>query len=371
MKVYCACGGGYDILGIVPFLDSSPTSLVSITFTASILLCKHATKIAEGLYTIQPNQYTGDEYFPEAHLVNALHKHCQGNWECFVIDYAGLLSDTDDDCPCEEGSVCKCDWNNDIKAPSPSPSLEKLMHVFRVICQITKPTVWHLIDGGCDILMTGKEKNLGTPQEDFLTLKCTQLLLEEKLIPQHNNKIHVVGAPLELKDGILESDIIRHTRLADKSWIWELSDPRISVYMDVLQECHPERSTIHSLILASLQGHRGFYTPPPLLKEKMLQTEINLSEEVCTSYEFKLQDVVKRNVALPHIDLKWSLLQYDDFLDELPNYLDLKQQLLGVEEWLEGAVELARRRNKSLEDILDLHSHAARKKGKILSSLVK
>ena len=180
----------------------------------------------------------------------------------------------------------------------------------------------------------------------------------------------MVGAPLEVKDGILESDIIRHTRLAaDKAWIWEPSDPRISLYMNLLQECYPERSTIHSLILASLQGHRGFYTPPSLLKEKMLQTEVKLCEEVCTSYEFKLQDVIRRNVALPHINLKWSLLQYDDFLDELPHTLDWKQQLLGVEEWLEGVVELARQRNKSLEDILDLYIDAARKKGEILTSL--
>src|SRR6478672_5432042 len=109
--VYCGCGGGHDIfsaIGLIWENQKEDIVLVSLSFTHSDLLKKTATALlTPGLYLIKSGQYTGNEYFPEAHLMNSLAQYIPRDkpWSCYVIDYAGLFSTPAVECPCKEGEV--------------------------------------------------------------------------------------------------------------------------------------------------------------------------------------------------------------------------------------------------------------------------
>ena len=164
--------------------------------------------------------------------------------------------------------------------------------------------------------MRGDEQGLGSPhRKDYLSLKCTQTLFAIRSRPNCSrdcSRCHLWKS----KDRILPQDIERRTAEAKSSWLWEKQDPRIQRYMSVSEACFPERSNIHSLIRASVQGRRGFHTPPSLFAEKGYENQVYLSEKVCTVYEFDLMDVVRENLILDGVDYSFDLLQFDDWIDE-------------------------------------------------------
>lgn len=133
------------------------------------------------------------------------------------------------------------------------------MNIYRHIASQHKILEWNLVDGGCDVLMNGSEFGLGTPQEDYLSLYCSNLLVREYKIP--TSRVYTVGAPLEQKDGILLIDIKKHTNEADTQWQWSLEQPEIQFYSKVAQDAHADVSSIQSLINCEFGGaHRYLFS---------------------------------------------------------------------------------------------------------------
>lgn len=130
------CGGGYDVFGGLPYYfkmkscENYDVTLINYSFTQHTLLSKYSQQLTSLLYRVDPQTnvtwLTDDVYFPEQRLANELQ----------IPIYAIL-----------------CDYTE--------TRIELIVEAYRHLIQERTIDEFILIDGGSDVLLTGKEANLG------------------------------------------------------------------------------------------------------------------------------------------------------------------------------------------------------------------
>lgn len=395
--VLSGCGGGADVYGTALLLHglqrvARKTVLVSLSFTHETMLNQFASTtpdvvrrtLGRRLYFVQPNEGLATallekkDYFPEA-LMAARIGHgvyiivlpdltIGGIKDCYRAIYeaeslgppvasavegggggAGgvggavgamlaSISSTvgrwwvterpqDDGEQNEDGTV---GGGAEGAAPSPPPAV--------VLC---------LVDGGCDVLLTGLEEGgLATPVEDMMHLRATRDLCRYQqpggpppptptaaaegpsaVSPSSNTRHHLfdesyvfaIGANVDCGHGVLPHVLDRRLAAITSSSspsgdhddegasggsggddspnhkvekdvvplqaLLTLSVPSAAWYYDMVMNCQPVCTNVQSFVCAALEGHRGFYTPP-VLKDRIKESKIELRDQTATLYGF-------------------------------------------------------------------------------------
>lgn len=156
----------------------------------------------------------------------------------------------------------------------------------------------YLVDGGCDVLLTGKEEGLGTPVEDMMHLRVIlDLDIKEKYIM-------AIGVDIDIADDVKLEDLENrlHELESYKLLEFKLSPDMDSVikYCNIFEQCQPINSIVQSLIIACIQGHTGYYTPPHLVPRIGLN-KIYLNPRICTAYVYNLHHIAHDVIYLGDI----------------------------------------------------------------------
>jgi len=138
------CGGGYDIFGGIPYYFKMKSSgnydvtLINFTFTKRTLLSQYSEQLTTLLYRVNPTTnvswLTNEIYFPEQRLSNELE----------IPIYAIL---------------CNCDETR----------IELIVEAYQYLIKGRIIDELILIDCGSDVLLTGREEELG--QYLFILIK--------------------------------------------------------------------------------------------------------------------------------------------------------------------------------------------------------
>ncbi|UJR24734.1 hypothetical protein I4U23_006108 [Adineta vaga] len=248
------CGGGYDLFGALPHYfkikaqGDYDVTLINYTFTTHELLSKYGQQLTKILFRIDPiidaSWLTDEIYFPEQRLANEMH----------VSIYAIL-----------------CNYDE--------TRIELIIEAYQHL--IGKRTIDELIlfDCGSDVLLTGKEQQLGTPVEDMSHARAVQLLSSNEIKSKY---IVVIGTNIDVGHGIIQSDIdARLTALAPSAvftWLLQYEyDEDVRHYVEIVNHCQPAHTIVHSLVCAALQGHRGYYLPDHL-RSRINKSRVPLSK---------------------------------------------------------------------------------------------
>ncbi|AYV77728.1 MAG: hypothetical protein Edafosvirus1_59 [Edafosvirus sp.] len=177
----------------------------------------------------------------------------------------------------------------------------------------------YLVDGGIDVLLTGNEKGLGTPVEDMMHLKAVNLLdIKEKYVM-------AVGVDIDIAHGVHLDDL--ETRLKQLEpikileWKWDLKQSSVAKYKEIVSICQPVNTIVQSLIVASLDGHVGNYTPDHL-KVRIDKNIIPLNSRICTAFVYPLLNIANDVIYLDKIKMDMNTDQVDDLISEIHPEID-------------------------------------------------
>lgn len=242
---FAGCGGGYDIFGSLPMVykesNLNKTILLSnISFTSTDTLKNlsksNSTKVitlSQGCFEINPGSYADDvHYFPEYLLANQL--------DCPV--YAICDFDTVDLIICAYASI-----------------LEKN--------QIQTVDTFYLVDGGCDVLLTGKETELATFVEDMMNLKAITNIIENNIFPINNFYVCAIGLNVDCGHGVVELELVerleqmRNDKIIIQEEYLSINQPHVKFYSDILAKCNIGQTLVHSFVHEALFGNYGFVVP--------------------------------------------------------------------------------------------------------------
>lgn len=295
--IIAGCGGGYDVFGGLPLYyqikkDNNKANIIftNWSFTSLATLLKYSFEIAPGLFKVQYNPVcdpailSNDVYFPEWYLAKQI------NQPIFALAYP--------------------------------PSITQIIEAYHHLLNINPPvTSIYLVDGGCDVILSGKEKELGTPVEDMMHFIAIQSL------PITNKYVQIIGANADIGDGVVQSDIdqrlrelsdanvdVKHQKILIKEEVWDLKNPEVQYYAKILAQCQPERSIVQSLILATLEGHQGLYTPANLIP-RIGQSVVPLGQTTRTLYTFDLPKLCATILYLPLIEIAMDSDQIDILIE--------------------------------------------------------
>lgn len=290
------CGGGYDIFGGLPLyfkMTSTAKKIILVNFsftdqqTCDVLTeHKMATKLDHYLYRMigyEHHDGVSSTFCPEARLATCLNHPVYA----ILIHENPTLSD-----------LARC-YDNILKEEGPIDTI-------------------YLVDGGCDVLLRGNERALATPVEDMMHLKIIRgLQIPEKFVM-------AVGVDVDIADGVDPADLDERLRRLEPikihEWCWNLTDPLISKYRDIVLKCQPINSIVQSLIIASLEGHTGNFVPGHL-KNRIRKSKITLSPRLCTAFIYPLDriadDVLYLDLLTPDLDTE----QVDDLIGEFHHNL--------------------------------------------------
>lgn len=182
-----------------------------------------------------------------------------------------------------------------------NPSVADLKECYRLMAAAEGPIdQLYLIDGGCDVLLTGAEPELGTPVEDMMHLQTIRHLDAVK-----DKYVMAVGVDVDCAHGVREQDLVaRLDALAAHKlleWRWSLDQPSVARrYRDVLSKCQPVNSIVQSRIVASCEGRRGLYTPAHL-RARIGENKVALSARVCTAFVYPVRVVADAVLYLDQI----------------------------------------------------------------------
>lgn len=191
-----------------------------------------------------------------------------------------------------------------------------------------------LVDGGCDSIMTGKEKNLGSPLEDFMSLYAVNYLKDTQIYLQ------IVGADVDWydfrnEDGIFEDDyynalnqlpIVLKGNYFDNFTVGdEKQKMYIKKYMDIFFSSEPERSLVNSCICASIQGINGWYRPDWIIHRYGVR-KFKIRKETSDYYIFNFKDVYERNCILP-------------LLSAIDDWEQIDEKITAYQEELHGIIQ--------------------------------
>jgi hypothetical protein len=303
MKLFiiAGCGGGHDIFCGLPLYhklsneyETEQIVLVSFSFTEKELMM-NSQEISKKCYVVNCTQSDDDqtyEYFPEHCLAKILQKEVYA-----FVDYP----------TCNEMinayKTIISNYSNKF-----NESLE--VYIF-------------LVDGGSDSLMTGKEIKLGTPVEDIMQMKSVFDLQIDNI--KINKYLSVLGANVDVGHGILLEDITNRLEHLEKKCliskrVLNKDDSDVQFYIDIFNKSNPRNSIVNSLIVATIEGYRGYYVPDHL-KTRIINSVVDLTLITCTFYVFDLKGVIEENVYYQNIDNDMDCDQVDVLIGKVNGYI--------------------------------------------------
>jgi len=284
--IIAGCGGGYDLFGGLIFYHRLKTIakkiiLVNYSFTPVKLLEETSQKINDHLYVVTPDIKLPSSvpYYPEAYL--------------------------------------SIELNQCVYALSNDPTVKDIIDSYNSLINIEgTPDVIYLVDGGCDVLLTGNEIGLGTPVEDMMHLKAL-ISIDIKY-----KYILAIGVNVDTAHGVVQDDINNRLNTLESSHVMMskeylmLSNPSVKFYYDVVKKCHPVNTIVHSLVISALEGHRGLYTPAHL-KLRIKKSKVPLLDQTCTLYQFDFNKIANE---VKYLGLIKSDLTSDEVDTIIENY---------------------------------------------------
>jgi len=230
------CGGGYDIYGGLPLyheLKEQYTIVISnLSHTNPDILKElesvsdeHVKQITKNCFRISPGNYADTvDYFPEYLLANKLN--------------------------CSIYAMCQYETVNDI------------INFYDKLFKIHDISDVYLIDGGCDVFLSGLETELATFVEDMMHLKA---LIQIRDL-QH---LYVCGIGLNVDcgHGVVEKELVARLEYMEnnnimlKKDVLDLNDAKTKFYYDTFLACAPHHSIVHSFVCCALENKFGYTVP--------------------------------------------------------------------------------------------------------------
>lgn len=265
------CGGGYDIFCGLPLYFSLKGRFPNIylgnfSFTPLSILSQFPTYI-DGWYQINSHQELKDySYAPEYDIARQLN----------TVVYTYI--DT---------------------------GLQNLKLGMKQLVEDLNLDIIILCDGGCDSIITGSEKHLGTPVEDFMSIIAVHKLPVQSYLLllgatvdtfieiDRNDFLHNINS-LEQMGAVLETKVLN------------IMDTQR--YIEIFKNSKPKNSIVNASIVATLEGHRG-HIVPPLLDPIYCAEDFVLDTYIITYY---LLDLFKTLERVPFLDDIKDLNDSDD-----------------------------------------------------------
>lgn len=285
--ILAGCGGGYDIFGCIPLfysLTKVDKILTNLSFTSTEVLdnlagLNHVTKLLKGLYLIPPGTYAEEcYYFPEYELANKL------NHDIYIIHNSITIQE-----------MISC-YEYLIKYRS--PGIEKV----------------YLIDGGCDLLLSGNETELATPVEDMMHLKAIDTL------PIKEKYVCAIGLNVDCGDGVIEAELVQRLKYLEDQGIiiereiWSLDDSNVQKYYQITKSCNLKNTVVHSYIICALNDQYGLITPKHLI-HKIKNTTVNVGTLTKTFVKLDLDKLVRIISYFDDLDITMDFEQIDQVIE--------------------------------------------------------
>ena len=279
------CGGGYDVFCTIPLFfeyqkKKKNIIVVSLSFTKVRLLEKltienQIEKLKSNLYFVDAKKMVNKEYdyFPEYYLS----RHLQQGVYVIIIKQS---------------------------------TIKQITEAYNVIIHKKNIIKFYLVDGGCDLLLSGKESDLATPVEDMMHLKAVvNLPIKRKYACAVGMTCDCNSVPKnELLDRLKEIEDI----LISKH-IWSLTDPYVKKYYDIFYKSKPTNSIVNSLICSTLEGRVGYYLPKHL-KLRIRNNNVELDQLMITFVQYDLIKLSNRILYLDELDINHDIDEIDDYI---------------------------------------------------------
>lgn len=283
--IFAGCGGGYDIFGCLPLYFqivniAKKLILTNFSFTDTYNTDLYSVEILPKFRIFNPDknkQIDSKVYCPEFRLATELNVPVYG-----FSDY---------------------------------PTCQQIINSYNYLISKEQIDIIYLVDGGCDVILTGNERELGTPVEDMMHLRAiTDLHISEKYIM-------TIGTNIDVGDGVIQEDLdLRIAHLKRLNILISTSDLNIKndyvkQYYDIVMRSEPESTIVHSMIAAAIDGNRGYYVPKHLL-DRITESLVPLTDQTSCIFIFKLVEIARSIIYLDKIELDMDSDTVDDIISK-------------------------------------------------------
>jgi hypothetical protein len=305
------CGGGHDIYcGIPIFLKKKDSGhsvfILNLSFT-DITIIKtlvNYEKIHNFCYYFNyedniedrhGSQYEFD-YFPEYYLSKEL-----------GVGIYLILPEFFDTITSNDNRMVFC-------------SIQDIIDIYKIIIEKHLINEIYLIDGGCDVILSGYENEIGTPTEDVLHLTGIVRCL---LYYPFNVELFIGAIGMDCDVGKEQGlEDLRHRLLYLNSQnviisfdIWNSDNPYVEEYQGIFNNLLTNgNSIINSMINSAINGFTGDYLPPEL-QNRIINSKINMGNLTKAFFMFKGKEIYNH---IPYI----TSLSNEMKINEIETYID-------------------------------------------------
>jgi len=173
-----------------------------------------------------------------------------------------------------------------------------------------------LCDGGCDSIMTGIEKELGTPVEDIMSMIAT-----------FNSKVKsyliTLGSTVDTFGEIDRNDFLKNIEELEKKGLLldklnlTMEMDNVQKYVDVTEKCSLWRSMVNTSIVAKLKKMNNDDIRNILIDRNIDTNSFIFDDYITTCYLFNLNDILFR---IRYVHLIFNLDDSDGIDDVIMNY---------------------------------------------------
>lgn len=295
--IFSGIGGGYDIFTCLPMYytlkDKYDIVMCNLSFTSRENMNNCGIRqLIDGCYQVISGNYAeGIEYFPEYQLANAL--------------------------------------NTTVYAMTKYDTVKDIIAFYQAIgnIQIDQIHAIYMFDGGCDVLLSGKETGLGTPVEDIMHLKAVMVLP----ISISNKFVCALGMNADCGDGVIEHELIDRLDFLRKHGviiheeILELSgsgsesgsENATRYYYDIMRNCSPSNSIVNSFILSAIEGNTGKIVPEYIKTRIAVNTCVNISELTKTFIVCDANELCKHCYYMNLLSDVTTSDEFDEMIEKL------------------------------------------------------
>jgi hypothetical protein len=291
-------GGGYDIFTGLPLyfgLRAAGKTVHLANLSFSHLYASNGRRIGEALVEVRHRTEGSLRYFPEKHLADWFHEERGEDVPIFGFDRVGAR-------------------------PVTAAYKNLVAHLGGVDAVI-------LVDGGTDSLMRGDEPDLGTPQEDIVSLAAADALegVSTKLLVSIGfgvDTFHGVCHGLWLENA---AALIREGAYLG-AWSVMREMPEAQEYLRAVEFVHARMfnhpSIVSSSIVSAIEGHFGNHHA----SYRTEGSELFINPLMSLYWAFRLEPVVQRNLYL-------------EMLRDTETFMDVT---LAIEKFRSGTLERRR-----------------------------
>jgi hypothetical protein len=263
-------GGGFDVFATLPLalaLRSMGKEISFANLSFTYLGGTTAKQVVPHLFHVTPECEGEERYFPERVFARWLRSRGV-TAEVYAFEKTGVQPLTD---------------------------------AYRALCTGFQADALVLVDGGTDILMTGDEAGLGTPEEDMVSLAAASASGVPTQI------VACIGFGIDAYHGVCHAHFLENVAALERdgAYLGSFSVPRTSeegaAYLDAVkmaQEATPERpSIVNGSIAAALRGEFG----DAQFTGRTQDSKLFINPLMGLYFAFDLPGVVKRSLYLEQL----------------------------------------------------------------------